>query len=398
MPCNAGANSEFTPLPLTMYAKRFAGIKQDLVAAVGEFVGTTMFLFLAMGATKSDSYSRTSSQTQTTGNVSLSNQDILFVATAFGLSLIVCAWVFYRITGGLFNPAVTLALWLVGAVPSIRSGMLIVAQILGGIAGSGLVTALTPGNSAASFATTISTVSVTQGLFLEMFLTAMLIFAVLMLAAEKHKATYLAPIGIGLTLFACEMFGVLWTGGSLNPARSFGPAVVLGHFDSYHWIYWVGPFLGAILAVAFYLALKRFNYTTIVFGQDSDNEKSVSTPVFSRFIHRAGWHRHQDKVEKQPTTTAVAAPTTTATTLPEDAVVLDVHPELERLGFRPEMTRGRHVTESGTDVMIVHPGTQDVGSIGPPGSSTSGLAIFTGVTKVLPFENDQSQHHDTHLD
>jgi aquaporin related protein len=63
------------------------------------------------------------------------------------------------------------------------------------------------------------TVSSLAGLFLEMFLTALLMLAILFLAAEKHKATFLAPVGIGLALFMAEMTGVYYTGGSLNPVR-----------------------------------------------------------------------------------------------------------------------------------------------------------------------------------
>ena len=60
-----------------------------------------------------------------------------------------------------------------------------------------------------------------------------LMLAILLLAAEKHKATFIAPIGIGLALFVAELLGVYYTGGSLNPARSFGPDVVLGQFAGY---------------------------------------------------------------------------------------------------------------------------------------------------------------------
>jgi aquaporin related protein len=98
-------------------------------------------------------------------------------------------------------------------------------------------------------------------------------FLSLMLAAEKHKATFMAPLGIGLTLFIAELMGVYYTGGSLNPvspftnlnllvlmklyqARSFGPAVVLGSFESYHWIYWLGPCMGATVAAGFYKFIK----------------------------------------------------------------------------------------------------------------------------------------------
>lgn len=76
--------------------------------------------------------------------------------------------------------------------------------------------------------------TIVQGLFIEMFLTAELVFVIFMLAAEKHKATYLAPVGIGLALFVSELTGVYFTGGSLNPARSFGPAAVTHNFPGYH--------------------------------------------------------------------------------------------------------------------------------------------------------------------
>ena len=79
--------------------------------------------------------------------------------------------------------------------------------------------------------------SLVQGVFIEGILTAELVFTIFMLAKEKHKATFIAPVGIGLALFIAEMVGVYYTGGSLNPARSFGPCVVTGVFDKDHWIY-----------------------------------------------------------------------------------------------------------------------------------------------------------------
>ena len=58
-----------------------------------------------------------------------------------------------------------------------------------------------------------------------------------MLAVEKTKSTFVAPVGIGLTLFVGNLAGVYWTGAGINPARSFGPEVVIGSFPGYHWIY-----------------------------------------------------------------------------------------------------------------------------------------------------------------
>jgi len=96
-----------------------------------------------------------------------------------------------------------------------------------------------------------------------MFLTAQLVFTIFMLATEKHEGSFIAPVGIGLSLFVAELMGVFYTGGSVNPARSFGPAVVDRSFSSYHWIYWVGPVLGALLASAFYLFVKALEYETV---------------------------------------------------------------------------------------------------------------------------------------
>ena len=79
-----------------------------------------------------------------------------------------------------------------------------------------------------------------------------------MLAKEKHKATFIAPVGIGLALFIAEMVGVYYTGGSLNPARSFGPCVVTGVFDHDHWIYC--KFTSIFNILKFMLMIKR-NWT-----------------------------------------------------------------------------------------------------------------------------------------
>lgn len=65
------------------------------------------------------------------------------------------------------------------------------------------------------------------------------------------------------------MIGVYFTGGSLNPTRSFGPAVAGTQFPSYHWIYWIGPLLGGALAAGYYRFVKLFNYEEANPGQDS---------------------------------------------------------------------------------------------------------------------------------
>lgn len=93
-----------------------------------------------------------------------------------------------------------------GTLPWIRGGFLFVAQMISGIVASAVVSALFPGPLAVMTLLNHDT-SVAQGLFIEMFLTAELLITVLMLAAEKTKATFLAPVGIGLSLFVAELTG-----------------------------------------------------------------------------------------------------------------------------------------------------------------------------------------------
>ncbi|KAB8760609.1 hypothetical protein FH972_026601 [Carpinus fangiana] len=230
-------------------------IKGHLVAFIGEFVGTFMFLFLAFSSTQVANYTTAGASLSTAPNTS----NLLFVALAFGFSLAVNAWVFFRITGGLFNPAVTLGMCLIGSLPWARGGVVMLAQLTGATASAGIVSALFPGEMAVG--TTLGGgATPVEGLFIEMFLTAELVFAIFMMAADKNEATFIAPIGIGLALFVSELPGIFFTGGSLNPARSFGPAAVNHDFPHYHWIYWVGPFLGTLVATAFYKLVKGLEH------------------------------------------------------------------------------------------------------------------------------------------
>jgi hypothetical protein len=85
-----------------------------------------------------------------------------------------------------------------------------------------------------------------------------------MLAAEKSKDTFIAPIGIGISLFVIEIAGVNYTGASVNPARSFGPCVASADFPGYHWIYWLGPALGALVAGGFFHFIKVGDYDIVL--------------------------------------------------------------------------------------------------------------------------------------
>ncbi|KAF2736545.1 aquaporin-like protein [Polyplosphaeria fusca] len=235
-----------------------------------------MFLFFAFSGTQVANIGSIPSNTPntTTGaDTGFSPAVLQYIALVFAFSLMVNVWIFFRISGGLFNPAVTFAMLLTKAMSPLRFTLLLVAQLAGSIFASFLVSVLFP--TPLNVRTTLSAdTSLARGVFIEAVLTAELVFTIFMLAMEKHKATYIAPVGIGLALFIAELVGVYYTGGSLNPARSFGPCVVTGIFDQEHWIYWVGPGIGAILAVVFYKFIKILEYEMANPGQDMDDKEA----------------------------------------------------------------------------------------------------------------------------
>jgi len=269
-------------------------LRNNTVAALGEFVGTFLFLFFAFAGTQ---VANSIPASDASGDPAPPNLvQFVFISLAFGVSLTANVWAFYRITGGLFNPSVTLALFLVGGLPLLRSSIVLVAQLLGGIVAAAVVSALFPGPMAVT--TTLGGgASVTQGLFIEMFLTTELVFVIIMLAAEKHKSTFLAPLGIGISFFLAELVGVYFTGGSLNFARSLGPAVVNGSFPGYFWIYAVGPLLGALLASGFYSVLKYLRWKECNPGQDRDWDDTEQM-----LKHGGGFGGHHQNGTESPQT------------------------------------------------------------------------------------------------
>ena len=183
------------PSPDRHHSERFRAlpyvIRGHVISMLGEFVGTFSFLFFAFSAT----------QVAVNGNNSLPWLSVqpasmfLYISLAFGFSLAVNAWTFFRVSGGLFNPAVNFALCLVGALTWTRGALLFVAQILGALIAAAVVLALFPGPLSVDTTLGFST-NTAQGFFIEAFATFELVLVILMLAAEKHDGRFLAPVGM----------------------------------------------------------------------------------------------------------------------------------------------------------------------------------------------------------
>ncbi|EEP79042.1 predicted protein [Uncinocarpus reesii 1704] len=152
-------------------------IRNHSIAFIGEFVGSFMFLFMAFAGTQ------VANEKAGPGVESL-----LYIAAAFGASVTVNAWIFFRVSGSAFNPVASLSLWLLGAIPLVRAVVASLAHMVAGVAASAVVAVLFPGPLTVQARLGPDT-SVVQGLFVEAFLTAQLMLAVLMLALEKQRAT-----------------------------------------------------------------------------------------------------------------------------------------------------------------------------------------------------------------
>ncbi|KAI0784547.1 aquaporin-like protein [Abortiporus biennis] len=253
-------------------ASWFHNVVDDCQAAFLEFIGTTFFLTLAFGGVQAAS-------AEAVGDTNQTVMKIMYFSASFGLALLVSAWLFFRVTGGLFNPNVTTALFLCGVIGPFRFILFCIAQLIGGIAAAALILGLTPGPLQSNVHLSPG-INSAQGVFIEVFITAALCLAVLMLAAEKHNTTPFAPVGIGLTLFVCHLFAINFTGCGMNTARAFGPAAVTGFPYGSQWVYWVGPFIGSLLAAGFYTVLKHFHSWELNPDQDAvDHRESPDDPV-----------------------------------------------------------------------------------------------------------------------
>ncbi len=216
-----------------------------LKQCVAEFVGTFALIFIGVGAIYN--------------NTPGAGVGLLGVALAHGFTIAVMVSATMAISGGQLNPAVTFGLLVGGQMDLKRTLAYWVAQLAGGTAAACLVLALA-GNAGTAAVTAgtpdivlqdgVPRVSWGQAVVIEMVLTFFLVFVVYGSAVDP-RAPKIGGLAIGLTIALDIMFGGPFTGASMNPARTFGPALACGHWN-HQVVYWIGPLAGGALAGLIY--------------------------------------------------------------------------------------------------------------------------------------------------
>ncbi len=169
------------------------------------------------------------------------------VAGAFGLVILVLVLATGHVSGAHLNPAVTLAFRSMHRISSRDAGGYIASQLTGAVLGATTLAVLfvPPIGSATNLGATVPSAGSGQALLLEVLLTAMLMFVITAVATDPRATSQLAAVAIGGTVALGALWGGPISGASMNPARSFGPALVSGMWHG-HWLYWIGPIAGAL--------------------------------------------------------------------------------------------------------------------------------------------------------
>ncbi|MCB1058244.1 MAG: MIP family channel protein [Acidobacteria bacterium] len=175
------------------------------------------------------------------------------VALTFGLVVTVLVAATGHVSGAHLNPAVTLAFAVARHFRPREIPIYIASQLVGASAGAGALLGLF-GNQAA-LGSTVPQGSAMQSFWLEILLSAVLMFAIIAVATDTRAVGETAALVIGATVAVDALWGGPISGASMNPARSFGPALLSGTW-THHWLYWIAPILGAILGAALYQLLR----------------------------------------------------------------------------------------------------------------------------------------------
>lgn len=215
-----------------------------LKAALAEFISTLIFVFAGQGSGMAFS--------KLTDGAANTPAGLISAAIAHAFALFVAVAVGANISGGHVNPAVTFGAFIGGNITLLRGILYWIAQLLGAVVACLLLKFTTGGLETAAFSLSAG-VGVGNALVFEIVMTFGLVYTVYATAVDPKKGNLgiIAPIAIGFIVGANILAGGAFDGASMNPAVSFGPAVVSWTWTN-HWVYWVGPLIGGGLAGAIY--------------------------------------------------------------------------------------------------------------------------------------------------
>lgn len=175
------------------------------------------------------------------------------IAAAFGAALLAVVYSIGHISGAHVNPAITLAFAAARDFPVKHAVGYIVAQVLGAVLAASVLRLLF--GDVANLGAPGPTVSIAAAFGAELVFAFMLMFVVESLATDTRAIGSMAGLGIGSTLLLGVLLAGPLSGGSLNPARAVGPALVSGTWSA-HWVYWVAPILGALVGAFTYRMIR----------------------------------------------------------------------------------------------------------------------------------------------
>ncbi|NXH67186.1 AQP2 protein, partial [Hydrobates tethys] len=220
-------------------------------AVFAEFLATLVFILFGLGSALNWP--------------SASSPSILQIALAFGLAIGTLVQALGHISGAHINPAVTVACLIGSQVSFLRAVFYVVAQLLGGVVGAAILHEITPADSREGLAINKlhNETTTGQAVTVELFLTFQLVLCIFASTDERREDNLGSPaLSIGLSVAVGHLLGIRYTGCSMNPARSFAPAVIVGDFSwflltrffSFRFcqVFWVGPLVGAAAASIIY--------------------------------------------------------------------------------------------------------------------------------------------------
>nr|XP_022910886.1 aquaporin AQPAn.G [Onthophagus taurus] len=176
---------------------------------------------------------------------------LVLISLTFGFTIFIVVQALGHVSGAHINPAVTAGMLATNNITIIKGILYIMVQCIGAITGSALVKALIT-EKAAGVTLCAKDISEVQGFGIEFFLGFVLVLTVCGVCdGNKPDSKHGAALAIGMAVAVGHLATIQFTGASMNPARSFGAALIAGNWTN-HWVYWVGPIFGGVIAALLY--------------------------------------------------------------------------------------------------------------------------------------------------